>query len=384
MSLAQSDNPPAGDVFWEARELPVFCNVLCATRAEALAVPRGDMRLAYEPVSGLVRNVAFDPQRMDYDARYENSLHFSPRFQAYADELVERLTARHNLHNRDILEIACGQGDFLSALCRAGQNRGVGFDPAFDAADAKLADGVRVVQEYYSSRHAEVPADFICCRHALEHIPDPVGFLRELRKTVGDRRDTIVFFEVPNGLYTLRELGIWDLIYEHCTYFVPESLHWCFTQAGFEVLDLQEVFDGQFLTIEVQPAAADGAVDAPAPRTAEHVRAFAAAYREKVAAWGERIADLRAAGRKAVVWGSGSKGVTFLNVIRPEGVIDRVVDINPRKQGKFVAGTGQPIVAPATLPADPPDVVVVMNAIYLDEIRATLAGLGIAAEVIAA
>ena len=119
-------------------------------------------------------------------------------------------------------------------------------------------------------------------------------------------------------------------------------------------------------------------------RTAEHVRAFADAYRSKVRDWSERIAGLRAARRKAVVWGSGSKGVTFLNVIRPEGAIDRVVDINPRKQGKFVAGTGQPIVAPAALAAHPPDVVIVMNAIYRDEIEHTLRGLSIRTEVIAA
>lgn len=374
------------EVFWEARDLPVFCNVLCASRAEALAVPRGDMRLTYDAESGLVRNAAFDPARMDYDARYENSLHFSPRFQAYADALVAELVERHGLRGKDILEIACGQGDFLSALCRAGGNRGVGFDPAFDPRDAALAEGVRVVQEYYAPRHAEVPADFICCRHALEHIAEPVAFLRELRRTVGARRDTTIFFEVPNGLYTLRELGIWDLIYEHCTYFVPESLAWCFTQAGFAVTEQREVFDGQFLTIEARAAnhVVHDAPGARARRTADYVRAFAEAYREKVQTWRERIAAWRAAGRKAVVWGSGSKGVTFLNVIQPEGVIDRVVDINPRKQGKFVAGTGQPIVAPAALAENPPEVVIVMNAIYLDEIRAALAGLGVAAEVLAA
>lgn len=40
-----------------------------------------------------------------------------------------------------------------------------------------------------------------------------------------------------------------------------------------------------------------------------------------------------------------------LNLVDPNGtLIDCVVDINPRKQGHHLPGTGHPIVAPAELP----------------------------------
>ena len=55
--------------------------------------------------------------------------------------------------------------------------------------------------------------------------------------------------------------------------------------------------------------------------------------------------------------------------------IDRVVDINPHKQGKFLAGTGQQIVAPEQLRDAPPDVVLLMNPIYRDEVAAQLSDL---------
>jgi len=364
----------------------VFCNVLCATRDQALAVPRGDLRLTLDDASGLIRNVAFDPRLMAYGGSYENSLHFSPRFQAYAEGLVRRLIERYNLRGKDVLEIACGQGDFLAALCAAGGNRGVGFDPAYIGPGSEQGANVRIEKAYYSALHADVPADLVCCRHALEHIADPLAFLRRLRRTIGDRPDTIVFFEVPNGLYTIRELGIWDLIYEHCTYFVPESLRWCFVAAGFDVLDVSAVYGGQFITLEARPAAQPAAapfLSEPArQQLQDYVAKFSAAYRAKVDFWRGRVADWRARGRRAVVWGSGSKGVTFLNIVQPTGVVDRVVDINPRKQGCFVAGTGQVIVSPQDLTADPPDAVIVMNAIYLDEIQATLDALAVRAEVV--
>ena len=61
-----------------------------------------------------------------------------------------------------------------------------------------------------------------------------------------------------------------------------------------------------------------------------------------------------------------------------------VVDLNPRKWGKHMAGTGQPIHSPEDLKAQPPDVVVIANEIYLDEIRGSLRDMGIDAEVLVA
>jgi hypothetical protein len=61
-----------------------------------------------------------------------------------------------------------------------------------------------------------------------------------------------------------------------------------------------------------------------------------------------------------------------------------VVDLNPRKWGKHIAGTGQPIRSPQDLKVQPPDLVVTANEIYLEEIRGSLREMGIDAEVLVA
>jgi ABC-type Fe3+-hydroxamate transport system substrate-binding protein len=48
------------------------------------------------------------------------------------------------------------------------------------------------------------------------------------------------------------------------------------------------------------------------------------------------------------------------------------VDINPYRQGTFMAGTGQAIVAPEYLKSYRPDIVIVMNSVYREEIRHNL------------
>ena len=63
-------------------------------------------------------------------------------------------------------------------------------------------------------------------------------------------------------------------------------------------------------------------------------------------------------------------------------LIDYMVDINPAKQGKFAAGTGHEIVGPDHLRNEPPDVVLVMNPVYLDEISESVRQMGIDARVL--
>jgi hypothetical protein len=63
-------------------------------------------------------------------------------------------------------------------------------------------------------------------------------------------------------------------------------------------------------------------------------------------------------------------------------MVEFVVDINPRKHGSFIAGTGQRIVAPEFLAQYEPSVVVLLNPIYEPEIKASLAGLGVSADVV--
>jgi SAM-dependent methyltransferase len=369
------------DIFVSIPRVPVLCNVLWNTREEACSVARVDIELAFCHGCGHIFNPRFDLGLMDYTQVYENSLHYSPRFQAYADDLAASLVARHQLHGKNIVEIGSGKGDFLEMLCELGDNRGYGFDPSYVPGETERSrtDSVTFIQDFYSVAYADYPADFICCRHTLEHIPQPREFLQMLRRTIGDRTDLAVFFEVPNALATLRGLAIWDIIYEHCSYYTKYSLGYLFAQAGFEVTAIEEVYDGQFLTIEAVPAdgvTIDAQVSWNQPSLiAEDISSFADRYREL-------LGEMQLAGRRGAIWGAGSKGITFLNILDPGQSIPYAVDINPRKQGKFVTGTGQEIVEPAALAAGDIDRIFVMNSIYLDEIRAIVQGLGVDAELL--
>lgn len=375
-------------IFAEIKDIPVHCNVLWPTKLEALHAPRGDMRMAFCSDCGHVFNSSFDPKLMEYTQAYENSLHFSPSFQEFAEGLARHLIERYHLRNKDIIDIGCGKGDFLKLISRMGGNRGYGFDPSYVPDESDKDFPVTFVQEFYSEAHTSYAADLVSCRHVLEHIQFPATFVGNVKRSIGNRPDTAIYFEVPNVLYTLRDMGIWDIIYEHCSYFSAHSLYSLFLAQGLMVNNVREMYGGQFLGLEAQPARNGRDSDSSGVNDLVEmitlIDGFGKAHREKIQYWQTTLNGLFRDGKSVALWGGGSKGVTFLNTFDTQGHIGFMVDINPRKQGMYVGGSGQQIVAPAFLKNHIPHVVIVMNPLYEKEIREQLHGLGIEPDIMVA
>jgi hypothetical protein len=83
-----------------------------------------------------------------------------------------------------------------------------------------------------------------------------------------------------------------------------------------------------------------------------------------------------------VLWGAGSKGVTFANIMNEsKHSLAGVVYVNPFKQGKYVSGCALPVLAPEQLKMLRPQVVLLMNENYMGEVRMRLDELGLAPDV---
>jgi len=344
------------------------------------------MSLALCKTCGLLVNVAFDPSLLDYDENYENSLHFSPLFRSYAESLAKGLIERYDLRQKVILEIGCGKGDFLRMLVELGDNTGIGVDPGYEE-DPDAPDDGRLLffRDYYRDANFDASPDLVIARQLLEHVEDPRSFLSHIRGILGANPDAVVVFEVPNALDMLRRADVWDVIYEHPVYYTPHSLERLLKSAGFDVRDVRPVYENIYLVIEASPSS-DPVVDLPqvGHMLEEDVRRFSAAYEARIQGWRAKLDEIRAKGQEAVLWGAGARGDTFLNALQIGNEIPLVVDISPRKWGKHMAGTGQPIHSPDVLLEHPPEIVVIANEIYRDEIAASLEKMGISAEILVA
>lgn len=382
--------------FHEETSVPAHSCLLLESSEEAAGYPRGRLDLGFCDSCGFITNTAFDVALNEYSPRYEETQAFSPRFVRFARDLATEWVEKYELTDRLVLEIGCGKGEFLTMMCEAGAGAGIGIDPGArpERIESPAADRLTWIQDLYTERYSFIAADAIVCRHTLEHIA-PVGdFMRTIRRSIGNRYDTVVLFELPDVLRVLREVAFWDVYYEHCSYFSAGSLARLFRATGFDVIDVRLDYDDQYLLVEARPAPGGRRPIEPLP--IEHdlaelsaaVDHFEAGYRDTVGRWRHELGALRADGGRAVIWGAGSKGVAYLSALSETAgggpaLIDYAVDVNPFKHGMYMAGTGQQIVPPTFLKEYEPELVVVMNPVYIEEISRSIEELGITAEVVA-
>lgn len=378
----------AGDLveFADLGEIPVLCGVHYATREEALASPLGRMVLGFCTSCAYVRNLAFDPQIMVYDTTMDTNLHHSAAFRSFSTELVKGLIERHEPGGRRILDVGCGQGEFLRELCEHAGARGFGYDPMYAGTPGPDPSGAHFTsgRAPLTDPDALPEFDFVTSRHWFEHEDDPYTFLTALRERAGDR-SVRGYIEVPDAAYDLATAG-WEVIYPHVSYFDASALAAIVERAGWQVTAEGTWFQGMFRYIEF---ATDGAAPAP-DRTAVRDRqlaaigGFADRHRAELDRWQATLARLRAEGARPVLWGAGSRGVQFLTQVDPKVELSAVVDVNPRKWGRFLPVTGHRVDAPETLRDVRPNAVVITNPAYTEEIARSLADLGLTAEILTA
>lgn len=373
-------------VFYSVSQIPVHSNLMYNTKADALHVPKRDLTLAVCPHCGFIFNSSYEAADANYSPIYEDQQCFSSTFNDFSERLISRLIEKHDIHKKTVVEIGCGKGDFLTRLCELGNNIGIGIDPA--VAPQRLAganDNVTFIQDYYSEHYKDIKGDVFICRHTLEHIADTANFLNTIRLSISDQSALFVV-EVPDTRRVLQELAFWDIYYEHCSYFTSGSLARLFRFCRFEVMDLWMGFQNQYMIIEAMPAKSASAhpfaIEEDVAELLAQVDRFSENIQTKQDEWQQALDRYEEQQKKVAIWGGGSKCVAFLTTLDRVEEIGCIVDINPHRAGKYLSGLSQKIAAPSALPSFKPDVVIIMNPIYKQEITTDLHKMGLSPHVL--
>jgi hypothetical protein len=189
----------------------------------------------------------------------------------------------------------------------------------------------------------------------LEHVQAPFNFLELLRDANCGRGR--IYIEVPCFDWICEHRAWFDIFYEHVNYFRLAD----FRRMFGEIVECGRLFGGQYLYVVAELSS----LRTPTYDSADPV-CFPPDFMCQI-----DIPITTGAGRSAV-WGGASKGVVFtLLKARAGYVVDAVIDINPAKQGRYLAATGMQVMSPdEALPQLPVgSTMFVMNSNYLDEIK---------------
>lgn len=336
----------SNECLYAIEQVPVLQNRLFDTAAEARSCVRGDVELGVDPATGIVTNRAFDTSRVVYDRHYNNEQGLSPAFVRHLDAVA--LLIRRHLGDRGLYEIGCGKGIFLERLLGGGYEVG-GCDPTYEG------DNPAVTRAFFSAELGIRKRQLIL-RHVLEHVADPVAFLRMLADVNGGGS---IYIEVPCLDWIIDRAAWFDIFYEHVNYFREDDFRRIFGR-----VQTYRVFGGQYLAIIADLATLRDPAVIRAQAGRESPPIFSPTFGPPSAA---------AAEPDDVVWGAASKGVIYALLRERLGCpVTAAVDVNPAKQQRYLPGTGVPTLSPAMLLDRLPrgGRVIVMNSNYLPEIRA--------------
>lgn len=270
---------------------------------------------------------------------------------------LEMLDAER-LDGRSILEIGSGGGALLRALAERGADV-IGVEPGARDDDSP----VPVIAEPFRPDLFDRRFDAIVHYGVLEHISDPVGFVRDQLQLLAD--GGMLLFSVPDCSVAIAHGDISMLVHEHWSYFTDESLSAVAARAGANVAVARRAGVGGAL---YGAWTADATGDGTGGRSAAD---FTTRARTNLERLGEHVAAIRAAGATLGVFCPGR----FLNYEALLG--DRVpplryFDDDPLLEGRYYPPSPVPIEPRSALIAEPVEQLLVASWTFGADIAAAL------------
>lgn len=315
-------------IIFQMDGFPVQQNRVFNTAEEAIACPKGRIKLIQAQYTGIVYNSAFQPELMVYDEKYQNEQGCSEVFINHLMDVMKII--KKNFWEMRLVEVGCGKGTFLNLLLNNGFFV-MGVDPAYEGTSPF------VIKKYFSSELG-ICGDAIILRHVLEHVPDPLLFLHSICKSNGNKG--LIYIEVPCFDWICENRAWFDIYYEHVNYFRKSDFERIFSQ----IIDSGHLFGGQYLYVVADLTTLR---DVTSICTSTTAITLPNDFFDGIE---QAISNMKSHKGKNIIWGAGSKGVIFAFHTQRLGCMPNfVIDINPVKQGKYIPVTGLPILSPQSI-----------------------------------
>ncbi len=283
-----------------------------------------------------------------------------------------------------VVEIGSNEGAMLRAFREAGL-RVLGVDPARAIAEQASTAGIETWPMYFSAavgariRAERGPASLIVANNVIANVDDLGDLVDGVRSALAP--DGAFVFETSYWADVVRHNLLDTVFHEHLSYLAAAPLAGFFRRHGLELVDVERIpTKGGSLRGIVRPSAG-----APAPSPA--VRGLIAEESalgldgdEAGRGLDARLARLREGllglvrplkvqGRTLVGYGASVGITTMIYWAELGGLLDYLVDDNPRKIGLFSPGLHLPVHASSVLEEWQPDYVLALAWRYLEPIQ---------------
>jgi len=294
---------------------------------------------------------------------------------SYADDFLRFLLDEVSgdwLGTANVLEIGCGTGYLLSRL-RPHCASVLGIEPGGHSRSGAELHGVPILHDFFPSLRLTGPYDIVLSYCVLEHIQDPVSFLKSTAALM--RPGAFLLLAVPDCEPYIEGGDISMFWHEHWSYFTGDSLHRTLLAAGFELRDLRPAgFGGTIYAFAVKSVALGDAAEDLSLAVERH-QAFLARGKQAVSRFRDFLASARC-NCKTIGFYVPIRAINVLTVTGADLSSCRFFDDNRRLWGSYFPGIPIRIENRGEWAGSPPDLTVIMSKTFGGKIQAELEALG--------
>lgn len=353
-------------------------------------VSSGRVRLLLCRDCGLVQlGDTFPPEEM-YGDNYGYRSGLNRSMVAHLERIARSLETRTGLSSGDtVLDIGANDGTLLQSYTVAGINR-VGIDPTIKKFIEYYPDDITTVPDFFSARAfrgaSDSQATIVTSIAMFYDLEDPVAFAADIASVLAD--DGVWYFEQSYMPWMLRS-GAYDTIcHEHLEYYSLTTIKEILDRAGLVLIDAAtNAVNGGSISVTAgrpgpgreQPSVYARWLLAQEESDRVHAPESWVEFRQKVISRQKDLhsllTQLRDSGATIMALGASTKG-NVLMMTTPVGtdLVSKVGDVNPYKYGRFLPGTGVPIVSQEEVLSEDPDYLLILPWHFRETFMVSLEG----------
>ena len=264
-----------------------------------------------------------------------------------------------NLKGKKIIEIGCGQGEFLQVLTEF-PVEAYGIEHRADLQALACKKGLNVNCNFAEDEAVKLesgPFDAFLSFNFLEHQPNPNGMMRCIYENLTDGGYGLI--TVPSFEYILEQDGFYELLRDHIANYTQDSLRFLIEKNGFQMLECTRINrDTWAMIVQKRPRVDASGLLRNFDLLAQQVNAY--------------LSKRQQAGKTVCVWGASHQGFTAVSTTALATSIRYIIDSAPFKQGKYAPASHVPIVSPDHFFCEPVDCILIIAPGYTQEIADTI------------
>ena len=266
----------------------------------------------------------------------------------------QNFIAKCNLKGKRVLEVGCGQGEFLEML-KEFPVSGFGIENKQELVDLAQSKGLNVWKDFAGEpdhRIAGGPYDAFMQFNFIEHQPDPNAMVRCIYNNLTE--DGVGLVTAPAFEY-IRNDCVYEIMRDHLAYYTDGALKFLFMRNGFDVIESGVVNrDTNYVIVQKREVITHDT--------------FKTNYAEIKRGLNEFVTKCKIEGHKLAFWAASHQCFTAASFLDHPEDVAYIVDSAKFKQGKYSPTSHIPIISPSEFYVHPADDILILAPGYTEEI----------------